>query len=126
MKYSVNGGNKTPVTGAITVSAGDKVSFYGNGTSIANYNGTKIQGCSAQVKAYGNIMSLVDEENFATATALPNQEYVFYGFFQQNSNLIDASGLLLPATTLASSCYTSMFAYCTNMTGGTPRAGLRS
>lgn len=73
------------------------------------YNGT------ANVKAYGNIMSLVDEENFATATAL-TENRAFYGLFYSNSKLTDASGLLLPATTLTEYCYGYMFQTCNNLT----------
>ena len=77
--------------------------FYGNGTSTQVYGnnpGVTLFG-TAQTKAYGNIMSLLDEDNFATLTALPNSQNVFSGLFYGNANLTDASGLLLPATTLA-------------------------
>lgn len=67
-------------------------------------------------KAYGNIMSLLDEENFATKTDLPNQKFVFYGLFYGNTALTDASTLLLPATTLAESCYFEMFNGCSALT----------
>ena len=72
MKYSLNGGDKTTMssTTTIDVSQGDKVQFYGNGTSITSYGGTTIAGGTAQVKVYGNIMSLVDETGFATNTTL--------------------------------------------------------
>ena len=68
------------------------------------------------MKVYGNIMSLLDETGFATKTDLPSSDYVFYGLFYDNDKLTDASGLLLPATTLASNCYNSMFADCTSLT----------
>ena len=117
MQYSLNGGAKAPVTSeAIPVSAGDKVRFYGNGTSISNYNGTRISGGTAQVKAYGNIMSLIDETGYATLTTLLNQDNVFMQLFNGNTNLTDASGLLLPAETLAESCYYEMFKGCTSLT----------
>ena len=94
MQYSLNGGEKTAVTSeAITVAAGDTVSFYGNGTSITIYNGTNIAGGDAEVKVYGNIMSLVDETGFATATALAQN--AFRALFYRNTKLKDASGLLL-------------------------------
>jgi len=114
MKYSKNGGAKTPVTATITVSAGDKVAFYGNGTNITSYDGTTISGGTAQVKMYGNIMSLVDETGFATATVLSN-DYVFRQLFKGYNSLTDASGLNLPATTLTSGCYSYMFYNCGNM-----------
>ena len=123
MKYSVNGGAKTLITTStdIPVSAGDKVRFYGNGTATQVYGDSpevKILGDGADFtcKAYGNIMSLLDEENFATKTDLPNQNYVFYGLFYGNTALTDASTLLLPATTLAYSCYNSMFRDCKALT----------
>ena len=95
--------------------------FYGNGTA------TQVYGYSPEVKilgdgdgftckAYGNIMSLLDEENFATKTDLPDQNYVFYGLFKENTALTDASGLLLPAKTLAYGCYQYMFRDCTALT----------
>ena len=123
MKYSVNGGAMTTITTttSIAVSAGDKVRFYGNGTATQVYGHSpevKIQGDGEgfTCKAYGNIMSLLDEENFATKTDLPDQEYVFYGLFRDNTALTDASGLLLPAKTLAYGCYQYMFRDCTALT----------
>ena len=123
MKYSVNGGAKTTITTttSIAVNAGDKVQFYGNGTATQVYGDSpevKIlgDGDGFTCKAYGNIMSLLDEENFATKTDLPNQKYVFYGLFRDNTALTDASGLLLPATTLTDDCYQNMFYGCTALT----------
>ena len=119
MQYSKNGGAKTAVTTSIDVAAGDKVQFYGNGTSITRYYGTKITGSGDDFtcKVYGNIMSLVDEENFATATTL-SADNTFKALFNGNTTLTDASGLLLPATqlALATSCYYSMFEGCTALT----------
>ena len=121
MQYSKNGGAKTAVTSdAISVTTGDKVAFYGNGTSITAYgassasSSTRIGG-TAQVKAYGNIMSLVDETGFATATTL-SSNYAFTSLFYQNTHLTDASGLLLPATTMSAYCYRNMFNGCTALT----------
>ena len=117
MQYSKNGGAKTAVTSdAISVTTGDKVAFYGNGTSITAYgassasSSTRIGG-TAQVKAYGNIMSLVDETGFATATTL-SSNYAFTSLFYQNTHLTDANGLLLPATTMSAYCYRNMFNGC--------------
>ena len=117
MQYTLNNGAKTAMSGTTTidVAAGDKVAFYGNGTAINIYQGTNIYGGSAEVKVYGNIMSLVDEDDFATATTLTeNNTFIF--FFNYNNKLKDASGLLLPATTLAPSCYSFMFMGCNALT----------
>ena len=117
MQYSLNGGDKTMMssTTTINVSAGDKVQLYGIGTSITLYSGTKIAGGTAQVKVYGNIMSLVDETGYASKTTLTGSNN-FPALFDGNANLTDASGLLLPATTMKYCCYNSMFVNCTSLT----------
>ena len=123
MKYSVNGGQKTTITTTenITVAAGDRVQFYGNGTSTTVYGNSprlvKLQGSGSgfQTKVYGNIMSLVNEEGYDTATTLSGNK-VFASLFLHDTTLTDASGLLLPATTLAQNCYNSMFQGCTALT----------
>ena len=120
MKYSKNGGTKTDITSTTTIEglkAGDKVQFYSNGTGNTAWSNdpeVNISGGTAEVKAYGNIMSLLDEERFATKTDLQN--YAFFGLFLDNTTLIDASELLLPAATLTASCYQQMFQGCTSLT----------
>ncbi len=124
MKYSVNGGTPTLITTTTLIGdlkAGDKVQFYGNGTSTQAYgNSPEVKilgdGDGFKTKVYGNIMSLLDEEGFATKTDLPNASNVFYGLFWGNTTLNDASELLLPATQLAVSCYNSMFKGCSALT----------
>lgn len=124
MQYSLNGGAKQAVTtDAITVAIGDKVQFYGNGTSITAYysndsessNDTNISGGTAQVKVYGNIMSLVDETGYETATEL-TKDYTFAYLFNGNAQLTDISELQLPATTLTTACYQNLFQGCTALT----------
>lgn len=117
MQYSKNGGAKTPVTSdAISVTAGDKVSFYGNDTNINNYFyfETKISGGTAEVIVYGNIMSLVDETGYETSTTMTKS--AFRELFKGNDKLTDASNLLLPVTTLTNYCYSEMFAGCIGLT----------
>ena len=128
MKYAVNGGAKTLITTTtnIAVSAGDKVQFYGNSTETQRYylnldDGVRIQGAGAgfTCKVYGNIMSLLDEENFATKTDLPTSDHnCFRELFRDNTALTDAGDLLLPAPalTLSANCYNSMFQGCTALT----------
>ena len=121
MQYSKNGGAKTAVTSApINVAIGDKVQFFGDGTSIASYSGTNIYGGTADCYIYGNIMSLVDETGFATATTLTGGKggAGFSSLFSDNSHLYNHPDkkLVLPATTLAESCYARMFYNCTHLT----------
>ena len=123
MKYSVNGDTPTLITTTtdITVAKDDNVQFYGNGTQTQCYGGdpeVKILGSGDgfKTKVYGNIMSLLDEEGFATKTDLSNASSVFSGLFRGNATLIDASELLLPAETLTTGCYFAMFKDCTSLT----------
>jgi len=119
MQYSKNGGAKTAMSGKteIELAAGDHVAFYGNGTSITQYSGTSIGGSGDgfQVKVYGNIMSLVDETGFATATTLTAMA-AFESFFSGNTTITDISNLVLPATELTQQCYASMFYGCKGLT----------
>ena len=58
---------------------------------------------------YGNILSLYNfNENLLG--------YIFKGLFENCINLIDASNLLLPSTTLAQYCYYDMFSGCSSLT----------
>ena len=126
MKYSLYGGTKKTTiynTTNIAVAKGDKVQFYGNGTSTQVYGDLPVvtilgSGEGFQTKVYGNIMSLLDETDYATNyTALTSDNrYAFFELFNGNSTLIDASELLLPATTLAEGCYQRMFLDCTSLT----------
>jgi hypothetical protein len=119
MQYSKNGGAKETMSGNtdIELAAGDHVAFYGNGTSITQYSGTYIGGSGDgfQVKVYGNIMSLVDETGFATATTLTVAN-TFSSFFKSNTTITDISSLVLPATELTEQCYASMFYGCKGLT----------
>ena len=127
MQYALNGGEKTKVTSdsaaTIDVAVGDKVAFYGNGTEITQYGssgwsaGTQISSGTADCYVYGNVMSLVDETGFATATVL-NSEDTFTSLFARNTKLFSHSDkrLVLPALTLANNCYRQMFSGCTGLT----------
>ena len=118
-KQTINGESEI----SIDVNQNDKVSFYGNGTSIKDYSSTNIVSTN-DVELSGNIMSLVDENYFAKATSMEGAS--FAGLFAGNNDLIgnegnhiiDASGLLLPATTLSENCYSGMFAGCIPLSGG--------
>lgn len=66
--------------------------------------------------AKGNIMSMVKGDNFANNSSFSNIytnnfKWMFYG----STTLIDASCLVLPATSLSEECYGSMFQGCTSL-----------
>ena len=120
MQFSLDGGSTktavSDVSGIINVSEGNKVTFYG---STENYGyGNTYFGGTAQVKMYGNIMSLVGTTFADNKTLTVDQ--TFKSLFNSYYKLIDASSLLLPATTLRAQCYFYMFYGCTNLTA-TPK-----
>ena len=126
IQYSINNGSWQSITAndtagtAINVSAGDVVQFKGNNTSYAS-QGSYITACrfagTAKYYAYGNIMSLIYEDNFIDQTTL-TANYTFPGLFFQATGLTSTSEhmLVLPATTLTKNCYHHMFYGCTNLT----------
>ena len=105
--------NNTSTTArTVTVQPGEKIYLrcsangWGN-TSTTSYRNS-ITGVS---KVGGNIMSLLYGSNFTgDETSFPSTNAnTFACIFRENSNLLDASELLLPATTLANGCYCGMF-----------------
>ena len=61
----------------------------------------------------GNIMSLIYGDNFIGQTTL-SSSYNFVHIFK-SSKVVNASNLILPATTLTKLCYRSMFNGCTSL-----------
>ena len=66
---------------------------------------------------YGNIMSLIDKDNFASLTTLTGK-YAFANLFKANTHLRNhnTKELLLPATILSPNCYRYMFQNCSQLT----------
>ena len=124
MKYKKNTDDKVTISTTadidINVSAGDKVQFFGNGTSITSYSDdshtTRISDGTAECYIYGNIMSLVNESGFASATSVSAN--AFACLFNPNYLLYNhpTKRLVLPATTLAKNCYQAMFSGCMELT----------
>ena len=116
--------NSNSETIKITVPQGSRLQLFGDNAAYANLEDAPTSiNCSGDSKVYGNIMSLIDSENFSTLMELPTTDSegntvacTFAGLFEGNTGLTDASGLILPATTLADFCYTSMFYGCTSLT----------
>ena len=115
MYYKINDGAKVDLTAGVSatidVTKDDKVEFYGTATS---YYGTTFGG-TADVKVYGNIMSLLSPTGFADNKEL-TADHTFYQLFFSYTHLKDASNLFLPAETLTSSCYDQMFRNCNSLT----------
>ena len=104
----------------IYVTAGQKVSFFGDNATYTQDCKSRITSnisCTADVYVYGNIMSLVNSNNFATEHTLTG-EHTFEYLFYNNTHLKNhpSKSLLLPATTLTDHCYNSMFRRCSGLT----------
>lgn len=125
LEYSLdNGQTWTSVTinGAktfATINTGDTILFRGNNAKLATawdtynkFNTTK------QFKVYGNAMSLLNGNNFVSNSTFDSGGYNLCGLFYGVTTLVDASNLILPATTLYTSCYNGMFRGCTNLEYG--------
>ena len=121
VEYSTDGTTWTTYTDPITLAEiGDKVSFRGDNAAyaIGNESGSYSNfSCSNDTYLYGNVMSLIDKDNYATSTELTEQS-TFVGLFKDNTNICNhpSKPLLLPATTLTQYCYRHMFEGCTSLT----------
>ena len=99
----------------ISLSANGKVYFRCTTNSWSN-TGKSVwfKNATGNIKVGGNIMSLLFGSSFTgQETTLPSSTYTFSNIFKENYSLVDASDLLLPATTLVSNCYNGMFFQCT-------------
>lgn len=111
-----NGSTWTPLASGETVSVvtGDKVMW--KSTIAPSSSGIGTFSSNTNFNAYGNTMSLLYGDDFKGLTSLEGKDYVFYKLFNENDYLIDASNLILPATTLVYGCYWSMFYGCKSLT----------
>lgn len=119
LEYSTDGSTWTDCSAGVTVNLdniGDKVAFRGANASFSRHN-AKIFTFTGEWYIYGNIMSLLESANFATATELKAND-VFACLFIDQTALYNhpTNELMLPATTLTKACYDNMFYGCTNLT----------
>ena len=65
---------------------------------------------------YGNVMSLLDKEDYSTVSVAPSS--AFMSLFKDNQSIYNhpQHPIELPATTLGECCYAGMFAGCTSLT----------
>ena len=102
-------------TNTPTINAGNKIMWKGNLTP-QGYKGIGRFVATGKFDAYGNIMSLLYGDNFVGQISLEGKTFAFRDIFRSNSKIVSAQNLILPATTLASYCYQSMFNGCTSLT----------
>ena len=119
VSYSLDDGETwaelTKNTATPTVTTGNKIMWKGTLTP-ASSNGVGTFSATGNFDVQGNAMSLLYGDNFKGQTDLTGKNHAFYNLFYQNTKVVSAKNLSLPATTLASGCYNSMFQGCTNLT----------
>lgn len=99
-----------PVT-QISLNSGDNVKIKIDATGISEYTNPSnvdplVISTTKKTNVYGNIMSLLYGDNFASQTTLFNNAGIVLGrLFHNSTNLINAKNLILPATTLTTRCY---------------------
>ena len=117
-----------PGTEITTLGAGDKILVRGDNEAYGYYSSSvadTVENCNFWANkncyVYGNIMSLISRDNFARLRKV--KEWAFAYFFSDYDGDLSSwilskeeEMLLLPATTLAKSCYESMFYNCTGLT----------
>lgn len=126
IEYRKNGGEWTEITSTtggtkVNVVSGDTVEFRGDNAQYACSSQTAFyrsyfRETTCQYSIKGNIMSLLDEENFESKKTL-DSAWTFFMLFAQ-SNVRDASNLVLPATAITEHCYRNLFQGCSALTHG--------
>ena len=118
VEYSTDGTWNTYTSGTVITleNIGDRVMFRGDNATYGPSHDSQFT-CSADCYVYGNIMSLVSKDNFATSTVL-TKDYTFSRLFKDNAHIWNhaSRNLLLPATVLTEYCYGYMFSGCSNLT----------
>lgn len=111
-----------------TVSATTVIRVKGTNSTYCNdYSGVDYHynyfSSTAEYEVSGNIMSLIYGDSFAGQTALTSPAAFCYLFSEhatllsgQRGKLVGADNLILPATTLTTSCYEGMFHNCSGLT----------
>ena len=116
-EYCVDGdGNWKSLAAGFTtesINSGHTLSFRGELTP--NSSGIGRFTINKKCNLKGNCMAMLFGDNAADNYSLSGKSYAFYRLFY-NSTIVNISGNFLPATTLASNCYSGMFMSCTDLT----------
>jgi hypothetical protein len=106
-QFSLDGGNTwTNATTQTTLTPGSKVIISGNITN--NY--IRYRTSNSKTIVYGNINSLVN------GASTMNTTYKFHGMFSGCTNIVDASNMVLPFSSLQENCYQQLFMNCSSLT----------
>ena len=126
MSYSLDGGRTwtnitlTSSVNITTINTGDKILFKGINSKLSSAWDKYWRFVPSKTfNVYGNAMSLLFGDNFINNSEFDsNSNHNLCGLFFGTTTLIDASNLILPATTLYESSYNGMFRGCSNLVNG--------
>ena len=116
-EYSIDNGATwnsvyTAHEATLNLNVGDKVLLRGDRSQNPHMYRVITQNSTAYYKVYNNFNSMITPVGFENITTL---QYGYSNAFS-NTNVVDASGLLLPCTTLTvNQCYMDMFAGCSSL-----------
>ena len=96
--------------------AGSKIMFKSTNPSISSSYGIGTFSSTGKFNISGNIMSMLYGDDFIDKNDLTGKDCVFRELFYYCTNVVEAHRLILPATTLAYSCYQAMFEGCYSLT----------
>ena len=110
----------------VNVNKGDKILWKGDAKTLGFYVDDEVGfdgsffSSTAKFDAAGNVMSLIYGDEYKNKITI-EKEYTFCFLFcdynfEKTCGIVNAKNLSLPATTLASGCYSGMFYGCTNLT----------
>jgi len=97
-----------------TLSIGQKMLIKGYNSAFGDINGDNYFTSTGEFNLEGNIMSLQYDNDFIGQTSLKGTMRNFTSLFK-GTDVVSAENLILPATTLKSSCYSYMFSNCTSL-----------
>lgn len=100
-----------------TVTAGDKVYWRGQGTKLNSGLDNFARSCKFSATCTHNVEGLLTSLLYGKSAKEDDtisQAYSFHGLFYNDTNLIDAAGLLFPTNT-TNYCFAGMFQQCTGL-----------
>jgi len=122
LQYSLDGTTWTTITSGATTPSANVIYFRGQATgtkslftSSATANEWSFTGAT-NLECKGKLDRLIQNDLGNNTDVLTIGAYCFNYMFSSKSTLISLDDDCLPATTLATQCYSNMFRLCTNLT----------
>lgn len=119
LNYSVDAASNWSTLAAntpVTINSGQTISFKANLTPVTDTGSGTFTITGGACRLLGNCMSLLFGDNAATSADLSAHNSAFMELFLNCTTIISVAENFLPATTLSSRCYQSIFSGCTSLT----------